>query len=60
VTCTGDISDDGVVDKADINLVLAELGQVVPPGTGADLDGDGQVTQQDVLLVGKQIHQPCL
>lgn len=60
VTCTGDLTDDGTVNQADIDFLLAQFGQRVSPGTGGDLNGDGVVNQADLLLLGKQIHQPCL
>lgn len=60
VTCTGDLTNDGVVDQTDLNIVLGQLGQSVPPGTGGDLNGDGVVNQQDLATLAAQIHHPCL
>lgn len=44
-SCQGDINGDGVVDGADLALVIAQWGT---PGPDADLDGTGQVDGRDI------------
>jgi hypothetical protein len=45
----GDLTFDGSVDIDDVNVVMAALGTVVPPGANdaRDLDGDGRITALD-------------
>jgi len=50
-TCLGDATGDGTVNLADLNLVLANFGQSVPPNTSGDVTGDGQVNLADLNLV---------
>ena len=57
-TCA-DANGDGVVDLADLNLVLGNFGQNVPAGTGGDLDGDGLVALPDLNLVLGQFGTEC-
>ena len=50
VTCVGDLNDDGVVNGADLSLLLAAWGSDDPV---ADLTGDGVVGGADLtLLIG--------
>ncbi|MFU8828904.1 MAG: GC-type dockerin domain-anchored protein, partial [Phycisphaerales bacterium] len=44
----GDVNGDGVVDLADLNLVLANFGQETSEG---DANGDGFVDLADLNLV---------
>jgi hypothetical protein len=60
VTCTGDLDEDGDVDADDQKIVLAHLGESVPPSTGADVNGDGIVNEMDLKELALQIHKPCL
>jgi hypothetical protein len=46
---TGDLDGDGVVNGADLGLLLAAWG--VAPGSPADLDGDGVVNGADLGLL---------
>lgn len=46
-----DGSPDGVVNLADLNLVLFNFGNMVPPGTGGDTDCDGDVDLADLNTV---------
>jgi len=49
--CLGDINGDGVVDGADLGLLLGAWGD--NPGSPADLNGDGVVDGADLgLLLG--------
>jgi hypothetical protein len=47
----GDINGDGVVDQADLDILVAHFGQTVPAGTLGDLNGDGTVDLQDFGLL---------
>jgi hypothetical protein len=46
----GDYNNDGVVDAADYTVWRDSVGQMTPPGTGADGDGDGEIGQGDYDL----------
>ncbi len=43
-----DVSDDGVVDQADVDIVISLLGSASPR---VDLDGDGAVSDADLAIV---------
>lgn len=48
----GDANGDGVVNFADLNIVISSFGQTGPPGTlPGDLNGDGAVNFADLNLV---------
>ncbi|MCE9619658.1 MAG: proprotein convertase P-domain-containing protein [Planctomycetes bacterium] len=47
--CPSDLDGDGVVDGADVGLMLLDFGPC--PGCAADLDGDGMVDGADVGLM---------
>ena len=47
-SCIGDANDDGIVDLGDLNLVLANFGQMTDAG---DVTGDGFVNLADLNLV---------
>ncbi|MCH2144284.1 MAG: right-handed parallel beta-helix repeat-containing protein [Phycisphaerales bacterium] len=46
--CTGDINQDGLVDGADLNMLLGDWGQ---SDSAADLDGNGLVDGEDLLVI---------
>jgi hypothetical protein len=48
-TCQGDVVPNGVVDVADLVVVLASWGDC--PGCPGDASGDGVVDVEDLLLV---------
>jgi hypothetical protein len=48
-TCDGDIAPNGVVNVADLMVLLAQWGEV-PPGP-ADINGDGFVDVNDLLIL---------
>ena len=58
---TGDLDNDGDVDRDDLNILLAAMDQAVGPGDPRDLDGDGTVTTLDgrklVLLCTRALCQ---
>jgi hypothetical protein len=55
-TCTGDVNGDGVIDLADLNMVLANFNQPVPFG---DADGSGSVDMTDLNIVIGAFGQNC-
>ena len=55
-TCTGDVNGDGVIDLADLNIVLANFGQAVPFG---DADGSGSVDMTDLNIVISAFGNTC-
>jgi len=56
VPCNGDVTGDGAVDLADLNLVLASFGQTTTQG---DADGSGEVDLADLNLVLGQFGADC-
>lgn len=54
--CPPDVSDDGSVDLADLNLVLANFGQATPTG---DATGDGIVNLADLNAVLAAFGTSC-
>jgi hypothetical protein len=55
-TCTGDVTGDGLIDLADLNLVLANFNQPVPFG---DADGSGSVDMTDLNIVISAFGNAC-
>ena len=55
-TCLGDLNSDGVVNIADLFILLGSWGPCPPPPDEcpADLDGDGEVGILDLLLLFHQ------
>jgi hypothetical protein len=52
--CSADANGDGVVNGADLSVLLFQFGQSVTPGTGADFNGDGFVNGADLsVLLGR-------
>jgi hypothetical protein len=54
--CVGDVTDDGFVDLADLNLVLANFGTASDNG---DATGDGNVDLADLNLVLANFGSGC-
>jgi Bacterial Ig domain len=44
---TGDVNGDGLVNKTDMRILLANYGTIVTPFTSGDLDGSGFVDRTD-------------
>ncbi|MEA5486607.1 alpha/beta hydrolase-fold protein [Pseudanabaena sp. CCNP1317] len=59
VSIAGDANGDGVVDFADLNLVLSQFGQAVAPGSGGDVNSDGVVNFADLNAVVSAFGAPC-
>ncbi len=55
-TCPGDVNSDGLVNLADLNLVLANFGSATDIG---DATGDGQVNLADLNLVLANFGVDC-
>ncbi len=49
--CTGDLNLDGVVDSADLGLLIGAWGTDGSIVDGSDLDGDGEVGASDLGLL---------
>jgi len=49
--CPGDANVDGVVNGADLSVLLAQFGQNSAPSTGGDLNGDGHVDAADLSVL---------
>ena len=47
----GDLNEDGFVGSADLDIVRANWGATVTPGTSGDADGDGVVNSGDLDVV---------
>lgn len=56
--CIGDANGDGVVDFADLNIVLTDYG-LAQPGLQGDLDGDGDCDFEDLNLVLSAYGTAC-
>ncbi len=56
VPCPGDVTGDGSVDLADLNLVLANFGESTSEG---DADGNGSVDLVDLNIVLGAFGVPC-
>lgn len=52
---TGDLDNDGDVDRDDLNILLAARGQAAAAGDPRDLDVDGQIT----VLDGRKLVLLC-
>lgn len=57
--CPGDVAPNGVVDLADLNLVLGTFGTDVDPQTEGDANGDGVVDLEDLNMVLGNFGTEC-
>ncbi len=57
--CPGDANGDQAVNLADLNLVLANFGSSVAPGTNGDVTDDGLVNLADLNLVLANFGNSC-
>lgn len=49
--CPGDTNTDGIVDGADLSVLLSQFGTSIKPGSGADFNNDGQVNSADLSVL---------
>lgn len=59
ISCVGDVSGDGAVGSADLNIVLASFGDSVPVRSGGDLSGDGLVDSIDLNMILAAFGDVC-
>lgn len=57
--CPGDTNGDGMVNGADVSVLLAQYGQNIEQWSGADLNGDGQVNGQDLSVLLANFGDVC-
>lgn len=57
--CVGDANGDNNVDAADLSVLLAQFGQSVTPGTGADFNDDGAVDAADLSVLLARFGLGC-
>lgn len=57
--CVGDVNSDGVIDIADLALLLAHFGMVGALPEEGDLDGNLQVDIQDLALILARFGVNC-
>ncbi len=57
--CYGDLNGDGVVNTADLTLLLVQFGNGAAPGTPADINADGVVNTQDLTLLLVNFGRSC-
>ena len=57
VTCTEDIAVNGIIDTADILMMLSQYG--CENDCSADIDGDDAVSVSDIIALLAVFGQPC-
>lgn len=57
--CAGDTNGDGLVNGADLSVLLSQFGQTVSPGTGADFNSSGSVNGADLSVLLARFGTPC-
>lgn len=58
--CPADLNADGIVNTADLTILLVRFGQAVTPGSTADINADGVVNTTDLTALLVRFGQPCL
>jgi uncharacterized protein (DUF2141 family) len=56
IECPADINNDGVIDTADLGILLGVFGT---PDPAADLNGDGIVDTADLGILLGEFGTPC-
>jgi hypothetical protein len=57
--CAGDTNGDGLVNGADLSVLLSQFGQNVPAGTGADFNSSGSVNGADLSVLLSRFGLGC-
>ena len=58
--CSADLSQDGIVNLADIAILASHYGEgPEPPAAAGDLDGDGDVDLADLSVLLSEFGQTC-
>ena len=57
--CPADLNGDGVVDLADLGILLADFGCVAPGPCPGDIDGDGDTDLADLGILLSQFGTAC-
>lgn len=57
--CPGDANDDRLVNAADLSVLLAQFGNSVEAGLGADLNSDGVVNAADLSVLLGTFNSSC-
>lgn len=57
--CPGDANDDGLVNGADLSVLLFQFGATVAPGVGADFNDDGVVNGADLSILLANFGESC-
>lgn len=57
--CVGDANADNIVNAADLSVLLAQFGQSVSAGTGADFNNDGVVNGADLSVLLARFGTGC-
>ncbi len=57
--CAGDANVDFLVNFADLNVLLSQFNDAVPPGSGADFTNDGQVDFDDLNRLLSNFNTVC-
>ena len=58
-TCQGDLNGDGVVDLADLGILLADFGCTAPGPCPGDVDGDGDTDLADLGILLSEFGNIC-
>ena len=57
--CPADLNGDGVIDLADLGILLADFGCPQPGPCAGDVDGDGDTDLADLGILLSVFGQPC-
>jgi hypothetical protein len=58
--CPGDVNGDGLVNGADLSVLLAQFGQNIEQWSSADLNGDGWVNGADLSVLLSNFGNNCI
>ena len=49
--CPGDLNHDGVINTADLTILLGTFGANIQPGAGGDINASGNVNTADLTIL---------